>query len=218
MPRHPALDQPSAPDVASPETPQSAASGPTPSAGRHAAATSAVRRVAWVAALLTLLAVSGVQSASADPAGKPPASAAPARQAWVQLDSATPLPVDVAAAAWSRSRSATTVSLGACSGSHCITVALVDVSACDSQTATLGAIGGCAVPGPDGSCTAQVKSWLLPHADALRASVEHEIGHCLGLPHNTTDKRSIMSPTLSLANPPAGPDSTDLSNLSQVAW
>jgi hypothetical protein len=180
--------------------------------------TRAARRATWVAALLTLLVVTGMQSASADPAGKPSATAAPARQAWVQVDSVTSLPVDVAVAAWSRSRSDTTVSLGACSGSHCITVSLVDVSACDSETATLAAIGGCAVPGTDGSCTAQVKSWLLPYADALRASVEHEIGHCLGLPHNTTDKRSIMSPVISLSNPPSGPDSTDLSNLSKVTW
>jgi hypothetical protein len=182
------------------------------------AATRAARRATGVAALLTLLAVTGMQSASADSAGRSPATAAPGRQAWVQLDSSSPLPVDVAVAAWSRSRSDTTVSLGACSGSHCITLSLVDVSACDSETASLGAIGGCAVPGPDGSCTAQVKSWLLPYADALRASVEHEIGHCLGLPHNTTDKRSIMSPVISLGNPPSGPDSTDLSNLSKVTW
>ncbi len=80
------------------------------------------------------------------------------------------------------------------------------------------AIGGCAVPGPDGSCTAQVKSWLLAYPDALRAALEHEVGHCLGLPHNTSDKRSIMSPNLSLMSPPAGPDNTDLGNLRDVTW
>jgi hypothetical protein len=190
---------------------------PTPSR-RPSFPARAARRATWVAALLTLLAVTGMQSAAADAAGKSPGMAAPTRQAWVQLDSAGPLPVDVAVAAWSRSRSDTTVSLGACSGSHCITASLVDVSACDGDQLTNAVVAGCAVHGADGSCTVQVKSWVSPYPDALQAVLEHELGHCLGLGHHTTDKRSIMSPVLSLFNPPSAPDSGDLSNLSQVAW
>ena len=178
----------------------------------------AARRAAWVVLLLATLVATGVQTASADAAGKPPAATAPVRQAWIQDASGGVLPVAVAASAWSRARSATTVRVGACSGAHCIHVDLVAVSACDSQAAITSAIGGCAFSDADGSCTAQVKSWLVAYPDALRAALEHEVGHCLGLEHNTTDRRSIMSPNISLGNPPAGPDNTDLSNLSTVAW
>ena len=178
----------------------------------------AVRRPAWVVVLLTALVATGVQSASADAAGKPPSGTAPVRQAWIQDASGGALPVDVAAAAWSRTRSATDVGVGACSGAHCINVDLVAVSACDSEVSITATIGGCAFGAPDGSCTAQVKSWLVAYPDALRAALEHEVGHCLGLAHNTTDKRSIMSPNLSLSNPPSGPDSTDLSDLSKASW
>ena len=175
-------------------------------------------RGGWAVALLAVLTITGMQTASADPGAKPPANSTAARQAWIQVAGPSVLPVDVAAAAWSRQRSGTTVSLGACAGTHCINVELVDVSACDSEAAMGSAIGGCAVPGPDGSCTAQVKSWLVAYPDALRAALEHEVGHCLGLPHNTTDKRSIMAPSLNLTNPPSGPDGTDLSNLQHVDW
>ena len=182
------------------------------------AAARAARRAAWAVLLLAALVTTGVQSASADPAGKPPSTTAPVRQAWIQDDSGGALPVVVAASAWTRTRSATTVGVGACSGAHCIHVDLVGVTACDGQVAGLSAIGGCAFATGDGSCTAQVKSWLVAYPDALRAALEHEVGHCLGLEHNTTDRRSIMSPNLSLGSPPAGPDNTDLSNLSNVAW
>ncbi len=191
----------------------SARSGRGPGSGARTAT-----RTAWATALLAVLVVTGTQSASADSAAKPPSAGSPARQAWIQVAGPSALPVDVAAAAWSRPRSNTSVSMGACAGAHCINVELVDVSSCDSDAAIASAIGGCAVPGPDGSCTAQVKSWLLAYPDALRAALEHEVGHCLGLPHNTSDKRSIMSPNLSLMSPPAGPDNTDLGNLRDVTW
>jgi hypothetical protein len=167
--------------------------------------------------VLAALAAVAAPSAHADAAAKPSRGTAAARQVWLQDGSDGALPAATAAAAWSR-RPNMVLSLGNCSGAHCIMVELVAVSACDGEVAVGAAVGGCAVPGPEGACTAQVKSWLTAYPDALRAALEHEVGHCLGLPHNTTDKRSIMSPALSLMDAPSGPDSGDLADVRALAW
>lgn len=143
----------------------------------------------------------------------PPPTPPPAGAHVILVDPAAAgtLPVGTSDAAWSGAASNVNLTVAAgCSGPGCIHVQLVGVTACGTSTA----IVGCAVGNPDGSCIAQVVNWLHVHyADVERAVLEHETGHCLGLPHNTTDPNSIMQPAIDISNPAPGPDNQDLADV-----
>lgn len=160
-----------------------------------------VVRASWVAGLAALL---GSLFAAA------PAQAAPRTAVMVtvtvQDTSAGLLPVSDAASAWSKNTNVS-LTLGSCTGPTCVIVQ--HASPPITSGVSLDQVGGMAMTNPDGSCTAMVAPWLDAYPDARRAALEHEIGHCLGLPHITTDARSIMQPVLSLSNPPRSPDAKD---------
>lgn len=165
------------------------------------------RRVTLASVVLAAsLATTGVGSGAAHAATTAP-SARPSAATVITVDvtDAGPLPVDVAEAAWAKNTPVRLVS-GPCAGPRCISVHHTDAPYPDP---TVASVGGWAQRQPDGSCAASVQTWLDAYPDTRRAALEHELGHCLGLPHNTADPRSIMAPVLSLANPPKGPDAQD---------
>lgn len=127
----------------------------------------------------------------------------------VDVSLAGPLPVDQAMRAWTKGVPVAFVT-GECSGSHCIRV-LHQYPAVGEAVGP--AIGGLAQPSADGSCSAYVEPWIDAYPAAQLAALEHELGHCLGLPHNTTDPKSVMAPVISLMRPPKGPDAQDRADL-----
>jgi len=128
----------------------------------------------------------------------------------VDASQAGTLPVATSDTAWSYQTNVT-LTARACSGIRCIHVQSVAVTACVAPIGYL--VAGCSVTNPDGSCTAQVATGNEAYPEAVRAFLEHETGHCLGLGHNTTDPTSIMQPILYLTSPPPGPDATDRANV-----
>lgn len=111
------------------------------------------------------------------------------------------------AAAWSKN-TVLDISTGACSGQGCITV--VEAPAACSDIGGNAVIVGCAIPQADGSCLVEVSEFVrLYYSDAITAVIEHEVGHCVGLPHVTTDKQSIMVTSFPLGDPPRGPSAGD---------
>jgi predicted Zn-dependent protease len=72
------------------------------------------------------------------------------------------------------------------------------------------AYAGYAVSSSDGTCKVEINRTIPVFYGyaAERMTLEHEIGHCLGLPHNSV-KRSIMNPVLDPHNPLPGPSSYD---------
>lgn len=82
-----------------------------------------------------------------------------------------------------------------------------------SDCGTSRQVIGCGIRYSDGSCTVQVVS--TGYADSMRAVLEHETGHCLGLGHNTSDRNSIMAP-YQQNPPPPGPDAIDRANVRAI--
>lgn len=162
-----------------------------------------VTAVVLAASLVTATVAS--DAAHADASASSPRPSSTTTVITVDGTDAGPLPVDVAEAAWAKNTHVRFVS-GPCGGPRCISVHHTDAPYPDP---TVASVGGWAQGQADGSCAASVQTWLDAYPDTRRAALEHELGHCLGLAHNTTDPRSIMAPVLSLANPPKGPDAQD---------
>ena len=66
----------------------------------------------------------------------------------------------------------------------------------------------------DGQCRIELLSWV-PARSAVTAEHDalHEMGHCLGLSHNTVDKRAVMAPTIQLGDGYTKPTAADYRNL-----
>jgi hypothetical protein len=129
----------------------------------------------------------------------------------VDASAAGPLPVATATDAWARN-TPVAFAAGPCSGPRCI---IVRHEVAATGEGILVNVAGMAVTNADGSCTAYVFPWLDTDPDSRRAALEHEIGHCLGLGHNTSDPKSIMAPSLGV-DVPKGPDAKDRANLAAL--
>lgn len=109
-----------------------------------------------------------------------------------------------AAAAWSKN-TVLDIATGPCSGAGCIVV-----TASDDLCGATVPVGGCAETQADGSCQVRISSLVTTvYTGAIDAVTTHEVGHCIGLPHVTTDPRSIMVPSFPLGSPPKGPSAGD---------
>lgn len=112
--------------------------------------------------------------------------------------------------AWSFHTNITMQHTEVCSGPHCIHLETVDTTPCDSGFEIGMVVAGCSFGNADGSCTSEIESFDVTYGyEFALAATEHELGHCLGLSHNTTDPRSIMTPVIDPSNPPSGPDHND---------
>lgn len=122
--------------------------------------------------------------------------------------SAAQLPVGAAVTAWDKARNVTVVPTStSCTGTGCIRVVMgTDWSRCG----TLCTEWGYATPQADGSCVVFVQSF----AQAWSYVTAHEIGHCMGLGHVTTDRRSVMQEAAT--NGVTGPDTADLRRLGDL--
>lgn len=134
----------------------------------------------------------------------------------LDVSEAGTLPAASAAAAWSKNTDVT-VKVGACvAGLKCIHLQLVENTTCQFDN-PLGVIVGCAFPS-DGYCTAQVDTLVYDPAYSallpLSTSI-HEIGHCLGLPHNP-NRRSIMNAKINAYDPISAPSPEDKRNLAAL--
>lgn len=109
------------------------------------------------------------------------------------------LRVAEAAAAWSKNTGVRLTVTPACGTGPCFTVQWDTTNVCAIYQTGIIAIGGCARGNP---CQVYVTRGV-PDYTLLRF-VTHELGHCLGLPHNTSDPRSIMQPAPVVDRPDAG--------------
>ena len=69
----------------------------------------------------------------------------------------------------------------------------------------------------DGQCRIELLTWVAEwYPVTAEHDALHELGHCLSLAHNTTDKRSVMAPTVQLGEGYSRPTAADLRNLQSV--
>lgn len=62
-------------------------------------------------------------------------------------------------------------------------------------------------------CRVELASWVADLPVTAEHTAIHETGHCLGLAHNTVDKRTVMAPSVQLGTGYTKPQSADLRNL-----
>lgn len=80
---------------------------------------------------------------------------------------------------------------GPCSGDRCINVVVTDTTMCDAPGVN---VLGCKQTLPDGTCQIEMHSGVMfdgYHYALQRSVLEHEMGHCLGLPHSQ-NSASVM--------------------------
>lgn len=162
-----------------------------------------------LAVLFAVLVLTVAPTTATAIAARPSPPAPITRISVYQTPSAASLPVSAAVTNWSKAKNIDLVLVTSpCSGKNCVIVTQgTDYSLCGGG---LICYDGYAYPQADGSCIAFLETW----ATAPAFETPHEIGHCIGLPHNFTDSRSVMQPT---ANPRVtAPDSQDLRNLAAL--